>query len=40
LRSSDRKNDLLVIVVVAVIESVVELGAFFPASFQMSAASF
>jgi hypothetical protein len=36
LRSTNRSNDLLVIVVVAVIESVVELGAF-PGIFQLNA---
>lgn len=36
LHSTDRANDLLVIVVVAVIESVVEIGAF-PGIFQLSA---
>jgi hypothetical protein len=36
LRSTNRKNDLLVIAVVAAIESLVELGAF-PGFFQMSA---
>jgi len=36
LRSTNRTNDLLVIVVVAVIESLVELGAF-PGIFQLSA---
>lgn len=39
LRSTDRRNDLLVIVVVVAIESLVEIGTF-PAIFQMSARQF